>query len=475
MTKKILALILSLVLSLGILSSVISFGSLAAAEKKIGDFDADGVITVSDALGVLRIVAKINPLEAEDTEVYDLSGDGAVGVEDALNILRCAVGLADSNLGYAGVELSFSANQELLDFGITQKLFDEALVSQGNTARLAKVMERAANGETINMTVIGGSITAGSSASSMATCYGSRVFDWWKANFPQAKFSVSNMGIGATTSILGVHRLEADVLRRKPDFIVVEFAVNDDTTMINYYENLIRRLMLEDQDMAVIMLFMTGEGRDSRQEQQIPVGKHYQLPMISYHTPIWRLIDGEKIVWDDVSPDEVHPNDVGHGIVAALITSYLDGVKAKHDKLSKVIPAIPASLYGERYMDATLYNGKTLTPDSLGAWKVDSSLSFYHLNTGWTLEKRGKAMSFTLEFKELNILYLKVLSPDKNYGTIKVSVDGEVVAVLDGNFPGGWGDYYAADTVYKTDEVKEHTVTFAYNGGKFSILGLMFA
>ena len=473
MTKKILALILSLVLSLGILSSVISFGSLAATEKKIGDFDTDGVITVSDALGVLRIVAKINPLVEEDVEVYDLSGDGAVAIDDALCLLRCAVGLADGNLGYAGVEISFSANQELLDFGITQELFEEALVSQGNTARLAKVMERAAKGETINMTVIGGSITAGSSASSLDNCYGSRVFDWWKANFPQAKFNVSNMGIGATTSILGVHRLESDVLRRNPDFIIVEFAVNDDEKMGEYYESLIRRLLLEDQDMAVIMLFMTAEGRWNRQEQEIPIGNHYQIPMVSYHNPIWRLMDDGSIIWDDISPDDIHPNDVGHGVAAALITSYLDGVKEKSDKLSKVVPAIPSPLYSDRYMDATLYGGKTLDVDSLGAWKVDTSLSSYHINTGWTLEKRGKAMEFTAEFKELNLHYLKVVNPEKNYGSIKISIDDEVVYVLSSKFPGGWGDFFSSETVYKSDEAKEHKVTLAYNGGKFSILGIM--
>ncbi len=473
MLKKILAILLSLTLSIGIMSSVISIGSLAATEKMIGDFDSDGNITVSDALGVLRIVAGINSASQEDVEVYDVSGDVSIGVEDALGILRCAVGFTD-DFGYAGVELAFAANQHLLDFGVTQKLFEDAIISQGNTARLTKVMEKAEKGETINMTVIGGSITAGSAASSLSTCYASRVFDWWKANYPQAKFNTSNMGIGATTSVLGVHRLENDILKRKPDFIVVEFAVNDDTTMIQYYENLIRRLMLEDQDMAVIMLFMTSESGMTRQNQQIPVGEHYQLPMISYHNPIWELLNNRTIIWDDISPDDIHPDDVGHGVCAALITSYLDGVKAKSDKLSKVVPVVPESLCGERYMDAMLYTANNIEADSLGAWKVDRSLGFYHINTGWTLEKRGKAMSFTAEFKEFNVLYRKMVS-DPNFGKISVKIDDQEVAVLDGTFPGGWGDYYAVNTVYKTDEVKEHKVTFSYVGGKFSILGLLFS
>ena len=58
-----------------------------------GDFDDDGVITVSDALAALRIAAKL-VAETEDTlAVGDMDGDGEITVADALKILRISVGL----------------------------------------------------------------------------------------------------------------------------------------------------------------------------------------------------------------------------------------------------------------------------------------------------------------------------------------------------------------------------------------------
>ena len=43
-----------------------------------------------------------------------------------------------------------------------------------------------------------------------------------------------NVGIGATDSYLGVHRVTADVLDKEPNLVLVEFAVNDSNT--NFYK-----------------------------------------------------------------------------------------------------------------------------------------------------------------------------------------------------------------------------------------------
>lgn len=355
---------------------------------------------------------------------------------------------------------------------LTKEIIELSVVSQGNKARLAKLMEKAAKGEELTLAVIGGSITAGSSSSVQDKCYASLTAKWWVDNFPQAKFTFHNMGIGATTSVLGVHRLAKDILEKKPDFLVVEFAVNDDETMYPYYENLIRRVMLEDQQMAVIMLFMTTEGGWNRQEQQIPIGEAYGLPMISYHNVIRNLIESGEIVWRDISPDDVHPNDNGHAICASLIASYLDGVKGEYEDVCKCIPAVPEkALYGERYMNATLFTASSLDADSACGWNVDHGMNFYHLNTGWTTEEAEAKLSFKMSFKEINICYRKMIS-DPEIGNAKIFVDGSEVDLLEGAFPGGWGDYYSVKTVYKADEVAEHVLTVE-STGKFYILGIL--
>jgi len=194
--------------------------------------------------------------------------------------------------------------------------------------------------------------------------------------------------------------------------------------------------------------------------------------MISDHNVVWDLIDDGVYTWDELTSDDAHPNELGHTIYGEIICTYLDAVKAKYNRLSKVVPVIPEAIFGEDYMEAKLLTSKDIEADSLGAWKVSSAINLRHISGGWRLEKRGKVLQFTLKFKELNILFPKMAS-DPNYGSVKVYVDGEEAKILDANFAGGWGDYYAVENVYKSDEIKERTVTFSYNGGKFDLLGLL--
>ena len=77
---------------------------------------------------------------------------------------------------------------------------------------------------------IGGSITQGSLSTTPQTCYAYRVYTWWKETFPQAEFAYCNAGIGGTTSEFGVARVGTDLLAERPDFVIVEFSVNDEST-----------------------------------------------------------------------------------------------------------------------------------------------------------------------------------------------------------------------------------------------------
>ena len=104
----------------------------------------------------------------------------------------------------------------------------KGIVNRGNQARIKNVMKRAIAGEKITLGFLGGSITQGSLSSTPETCYAYLVYDWWRKTFPNAEFVYLNAGIGGTTSQFGVARVESDLLRYKPDFVIVEFSVNDD-------------------------------------------------------------------------------------------------------------------------------------------------------------------------------------------------------------------------------------------------------
>ena len=65
-----------------------------------------------------------------------------------------------------------------LEEGVTDKMYNRAIMNEGNLTRLAAAMKKAQNGEKVTVGVIGGSITQGSLASNSENCYASKFFGW---------------------------------------------------------------------------------------------------------------------------------------------------------------------------------------------------------------------------------------------------------------------------------------------------------
>ena len=133
---------------------------------------------------------------------------------------------------------------------------EDAITNRGNWNRLKGVMKRASAGEVLKIGFIGGSITQGSLASKPTTCYAYHVFEWWETTFTNAKFEYINAGIGATNSQFGVARVETDLLSQEPDFVIVEFSVNDDANehFLETYEGLIRKIYSYQSNPAVLIV-----------------------------------------------------------------------------------------------------------------------------------------------------------------------------------------------------------------------------
>lgn len=121
---------------------------------------------------------------------------------------------------------------------------------QGDLSRLAQVIRKAQAGGEINIGFLGGSITEGRGAANVQDCYVSQVYKWWYEAFPLAQINVINAGVGGTSSYLGVHRVDAELLVHKPDLVFMEFAVNDTFTefCMNSYENLIRKILMSESN-----------------------------------------------------------------------------------------------------------------------------------------------------------------------------------------------------------------------------------
>lgn len=122
--------------------------------------------------------------------------------------------------------------------------------------RLKQLLRRAAAGEELTVGFLGGSITQGSLSSTPETCYAFRVYRWFVRTFPQAAFHYVNAGIGGTDSLYGVSRAVSDLLMYQPDFVVVDFSVNDIDLPFRKetYEGILRRVLSWPSAPAVVLL-----------------------------------------------------------------------------------------------------------------------------------------------------------------------------------------------------------------------------
>ena len=150
--------------------------------------------------------------------------------------------------------------------------FDDGIVFHGNTQRIAKVLKKAENKEAITLAYLGGSITQGSLSSSPETCYAAMTTKWWREQYPQTEITYVNGGIGGTTSQFGAARVDSDILAHEPDFVVIEFSVNDDNNLFfrETYEGLVRKIYSYKTAPAVLLVhnIFYEDGRNAQDQHE---------------------------------------------------------------------------------------------------------------------------------------------------------------------------------------------------------------
>ncbi|MBR1724514.1 MAG: SGNH/GDSL hydrolase family protein, partial [Ruminococcus sp.] len=393
---------------------------------------------------------------------------------------------ADDSGSEGGLKAPVSDSPIDITRGMTENMLTRSVHFEGDTSRLSAKLQKAKSGsEPFNIVFLGDSITAGSTTSNFENTYVTRFSLWWKENF-NADTTITNSGIGATNSYLGVHRLDTDVFAYSPDIIFVEF-INDsgDPFYEATMESLIRRCLAYENDPAVILIEMSLEGGGNAQDLHSPSAEKYGVPVLSYHDAIAPEVEAGNISFkssgasptdtDGLSPDGTHPNDSGHLMVFQMIQSFIEGVDKNPDSAGEVTPfdTSSESITGDLYKNARLSDRSTndfTVTEQTGFEDKSSSANFPN---GWSCAGNGSTITFEMEFQNLGLLYYK--TTDGKSGMVSVAIDGEHAALVDGNFANGWGNYPADIEVYRSEASAKHTVTVTIldddTKQKFEILG----
>ena len=350
--------------------------------------------------------------------------------------------------------------------------------------RLKNLMKRAANGESLVIGFLGGSITQGSLSSTPKTCYAYLVYEWWKKSFPNAAFSFVNGGIGGTTSHYGGARAWKDVLCYRPDIVTVDFSVNDDANEFfeETYEGTLRRLLAAPSSPAVVVLnnvfYDTGK---NAQDYHNRIADHYGIPHVSIKDTVYPDVESGKIVRADITPDNLHPNDKGHRLVADEICKLLDSIKAEVEeetiageniegKSTKTEASVllPAPLTENAYEHSRLIQiqDNEAIPDGFLVDPIEKKGMLDIFKNGWTAAHTNDKISFEIECSCLAVQYRK--SVQQPVPKAKAVIDGDEAhaVILDGNFTEDWGDCLYLEPLLHHAEKKVHRIEITVTDAK---------
>lgn len=372
-----------------------------------------------------------------------------------------------------------------------------------------RLFERAKEGTPVTIGFLGGSITQGSAATDDASCYAYLVYQWFVKNFPDSKIKYVNAGIGATDSEYAAARVKEDLLSANPDFVLMEFAVNDGCNehFKEAYEGTLRQILSSRDDIAVLLManVFYDEGRNAERIHR-SVARHYGIPMVSMRTTIYEAILGGKIPDNRlITPDDLHPNDAGHALVSNVICHFLESVLkdgcetslrfAGQDDASaenragdenQAQPELIRPLTPNRYEHSIKYDMRNsagvvkqiqgFTPDTTPRTAVKDCFRY-----GYSATEKGSFVEYEVEGSCIAVLYRRTVNKPAPVARVVIdgnNADGSSV-ILDANFEEDWGDKLELTDVYVSEEPAKHTVrieiTEAHAGdrGDFYLAGII--
>jgi hypothetical protein len=335
-----------------------------------------------------------------------------------------------------------------------QEMIKRSFVSRGNNRRLKNAIEKAERGEDVTIAYIGGSITQGAGANPIHTeCYAYKSYLMFKEMFGKeggGNVHFVKAGVGGTPSELGMIRYERDILRDgtvEPDIVVVEFAVNDagDETKGICYESLCLKILSGNNKPAVILLFSVFENDWNLQDRLSPIGKHYNLPMVSVKDAVvehFRLSksEGNIISKKQFFYDIYHPTNDGHTVMADCLRYLFSEIKKSVKDMEDII-IDRSPVIGNSFVNVQLFDRKD---NKDAAWiyeggfsKTDIDLQMVEMDDhpfsspqfpyNWMHTASSGNESFKMTIKSRSLILVYKDSRSNEFGKVDIFLDGHFI------------------------------------------------
>ncbi|OGO80740.1 MAG: hypothetical protein A2Y21_03880 [Clostridiales bacterium GWC2_40_7] len=270
-----------------------------------------------------------------------------------------------------------------------------------------KFVDKANRGETVTVAYLGGSITVGAATFPLEgvnkdECRYSYTYDvnreswraltfqWMKDTFEKRprQFRQVNAAIGGTGSIFGAFRAAKHLLEQRPDFLFIEFAVNDDKkgkltrdnphtdfSIYRTYTSIISQVKNVNPEIAMFIPVSTfredtalfePDDFNIAAEETVKAANLFCIPYTNIGDVFYRnklpdgvekhrLFDGE-----DTPGNAVHPSPQGHKAYAAGVIEVLGSLFRKFTfdfEKPSIDDLKPYPEHGKLYLAESLYDG----------------------------------------------------------------------------------------------------------------------
>ena len=316
-----------------------------------------------------------------------------------------------------------TASAQYIDF------YKSSIKHMGNTYRLTQKLAAAESGSPLTVAYLGGSITEGKN-------YTTPFSNYLKTTFAKGSFKEINAGLSGTSSVVGLVRSEKQIVEQKPDIIFLEFSVNDheDIMYKKCFESCIKKFLDMPNEPAVGIIITRAKGGFSSQAQMYPIGKNFDIPVISMDDALTKAFNSNFLQPGDYYTDEYHPHQKGGQLVADCMAYYVrQALKTENQAGSYTQPT--KYVYGAEYANCVNVDPKNLTNFNAGSWKSGGGYNNNPgLNYSYTLNG-GSPMTFKTQGKGLIIVFK---ANSSGMGSINVTVNGKTTKV-NGNKQYTWG------------------------------------
>ena len=427
----------------------------------LGDVNFDGVIDSFDMIAARRGIIK-GDFTGSTLKAADIDQNGKFEVADLVNIQKFVLKMitewpepevpptppVDTSKWDNYQE---TASAQYIDF------YKSSIKHMGNTYRLAQKLTAAENGESLTVAYLGGSITEGKN-------YTTPFSNYLKNTFAKGSFKEVNAGMSGTSSVVGLVRSEKDIVSQNPDIIFLEFSVNDheDIMYKKCFESCIKKFLDMPNEPAVGIIITRAQGGFSSQNQMYPIGKNFDIPVISMDDALTKAFNSGFLKASDYYTDEYHPHQKGGQLVADCMAYYVrQALKSENQSTGYTQPT--SYVYGAEYANCVNVNPKDLNNFNSGSWTAGNG--YNSLPYSYTLNG-GSPMTFKTQGKGLIIVFK---ANSSGMGSINVTVNGKTTKV-NGNKQYTWGGP-DAELGYYQDTTGDLDVSIS-GSGSFTIWGI---